>query len=45
MFLSIVLVNCACVHFGECVGEAFFPPVFELMQFLAYSGEPVLCRR
>lgn len=35
--LGIVLVNCAC----ECLGGVWgrdLPPVFELMQSLAYSG-------
>lgn len=39
VFLSVVLVNRACVRFGVCVGEGS-PPVFELMQRLAYNGSP-----
>lgn len=35
--LRIVLVNCVCVCLGVG-GVGIFPPMFELMQSLAYSG-------
>lgn len=38
VFLSIVLVNRACVRLGVCEGEGSSPPVFELMRCLAYGG-------